>query len=197
MTEKRVRKVTSPALRVTDAQVLAHLARKGIDADYVEFAEDYSVAHPTAKFYRDRKSDRRIMVARQTPRVLPDGRTINRAWLPVKGGWAGGDNAYEATVGGERATITYDGRTTTWSPTITLDGKPVRCSAPVLATPPGEADDSALEWDYGVCKRRLLNAVSGLRELYVFDADPGGVIVIDPHSSGDLEWTGLPSLTAA
>jgi hypothetical protein len=181
-------KVTKPEKRVTDAQVLAHLARKGMNPEYVEFVEDYSAKRPNIKLYCDRLTGHGIAVVQQEPRVLPDGQSIDTTWHEKgKDSWQCGVNAYIASVSGTKVIVTVPGQgKTQWDPVVTLDGKPVSCKPAVLrATPEGKAD-VMLEWDYSICRRWLHNRRTGIREFWLFDADPGGEVVIDPRSDGNL-----------
>lgn len=188
MAKERLRKVTSPAQRVTDEAVIARFQRKGVDVDYVEFEQDYSVQRPNIKIYKDRKTGRRTAVVQQHNRVLPDGRRIDLAWRRIGNGrWQSGANAYSASVSGTKVLVSVPGQgETEWNPTLTLDGKTITCKPAVLtATTMGFAD-RVLEWDYGACRRRLVNTTRGLKEFWYFDADPHGEVVIDPRSRGDL-----------
>ena len=174
-------KVTDPSRRVTDAHVLKYLTRRGMNADYVEFTEDYCPEHPSTKFYKDRVTGKSIAVVRTEPRVLPDGTRIDLSWHRDGKAWKPGANWYSVRVEGTKTTVTIPNKgQTSWNPTITVSGIEVKCST---ATVP---EDGVLEWDYGVCRRRMVNTRTGLQEFYVFDRDPQGEVIIDPRSEGDL-----------
>jgi len=71
-----IAKVTDEKKRVTDTVVLRHLARHGVNKDYVEFDDDYT-RRPFCKGYRDLVTGKRILVSSGLPmRRLDDGSKI-------------------------------------------------------------------------------------------------------------------------
>ena len=89
-----MKKITEPSRIVTDKQMLAELARQGIDKDYVEFERDYCPAHPSTKFYRDLKSGKRFAVISDYPRVNKDGKRIVAKWLRKDSKYVANSNVF-------------------------------------------------------------------------------------------------------
>ena len=102
-----IKKVTQASRIVTDERVLKELARQGIDKDFVEFCEDYSPAHPTAKFYRDLKSRKRFAVISAAPKFTSDGKRIDLKWYRQGAVCVAGDNTFKATVQNSEVKVIY------------------------------------------------------------------------------------------
>jgi hypothetical protein len=190
-------KVTDPAKTATDTVLLAHLARQGVDKDYVELASDYDQAvkgqtSPYAKFYRDRQSDKQFAVISQLPMVDHAGKTVEVGWQKTSDGYTSKNNLFQADVKGLELTLTVrgdqpDGRKrgqqATARPQLFLNDveqKPVSENAALLSVDPlnENYNDNTLEWDYGVCKRRLRVIEGRLLGAWEFTANPGGDVKI-------------------
>lgn len=172
----QIPKITNPAKQVTDPVVLRELTKQGIDRDYVEFFEDYSPAHPSAKFYRDLKSNKRIAVFSASPRVTKDGKKIIPQWKKSPDGTYHADtNAFSASVESKRVNISKDGKASSWSPQVFLNGIEVLCDPkPLLIDDPDNKNykRNILEWDYGFCKRQLRLAHGAILENYILTHHP-------------------------
>lgn len=198
-----IKKVTDPSKMVTDGLVLRELACQGIDKDYVEFFQDYAPrgqgkeCSPYAKFYRDLKSGKKIMVVSGLPMVTATGDKIEVGWLFTKGKYYAKANLFSAVVEGKRVTLTClgdepDGRKQgdriTWQPQLFLDGVEQTCGeAVLLETDPTNENYSqnVLEWDYGICQRRLRVIEGRIRERWIFSEDPKGEVRIKHNQEGD------------
>jgi hypothetical protein len=197
-------KVTDPARIVTDPVLLAHLERQGIDKDYVEFVNDYGKnvkgkSSPYAKFYRDLKSDKQFMVLTQLPMVDSEGKAIEASWQKTGKGFVEKNNLFRAEVSGTQVTLTVrndqpDGRKAgqqvVFHPQLFLNGIEQEPSgATLLDVDPINANysNNTLEWDYGICKRRLRIIEGKLLGSWVFTENPGGKVNIRYNQSGDFK----------
>jgi hypothetical protein len=199
-----IRKVTDPAKIVTDPVLLTALTKQGVDKDYVELTQDYgkpvkSESSPYAKFYRDLKSDKRFMVISQLPMVDADGRVVEVGWNYEKGIYTTGNNLFSATVDGTQVTLTVRnnqpdgtkaGATLTTSPQLFLDGVEQKAGdALLLATDPVNSNyaNNTLEWDYGICKRRVRVVEGRIHGYWIFTTNPGADVTIRYNQSGDFK----------
>ena len=183
-------KVSDPSKIVTDPVVLDELARQGIDSNYVEFFEDYSTKYPTAKFYRDLKSGTRLGVFSGLPMVTPTGEKVVCGWTYHNDTYFSKVNTFTAQVTGNE--ITVDG--TRWSPQLFLDGKEIQGKDAILLDidPTNENYlQNVLEWDYGICKRRLRVIEGRIREKWIFSEDPEGEVRIQHNHTGKLKLGGV------
>jgi len=200
-----VLKVTDPAKVVTDPVMIDVLTKQGIDKDYVEFFRDYAPRYdpitgayrkehsPYAKFYRDLKTGRRFMVVSGLPKVCADGRKIEAGWLWAKNKYYSKSNLFSATVEGRQISAACStNQFVTWSPQLFLNNKEVStktATAALLETDPTNENyhQNVLEWDYGICKRRIRIIEGRLRELWVFDKDPKGEVRIKHNNYGNMK----------
>lgn len=170
-----IKRVTDPKRIVTDALVLRELGRQGIDKDFVEFFEDYSPVHPAAKFYRDLKSNKRVAVFSAYPHVAKDGKKIIPRWLKSGETYHADTNAFFASVDGKRVNLGQDGKASSWSPQVFLNGVEVLCDPnPVLLDDPSNKGykRNILSWDYGFCKRQLKLVNGAILENYILAHHP-------------------------
>ena len=167
---------------VTEAAVLAVLARQGIDPESVELAEDYCAGHPRAKLYCSKQSDLQLGVFRCKPRVLTDGRLITLEWLATEQGFVAAANTISVVVSGEAVTVDTGDKSVSWLPEVLREGTVVKPKALLPV-----ANGRQLTWDYGICRRVLQLARGTVIEKYIFDANPGADVVIKSNSSGNLE----------
>jgi len=198
-----LRRVRDKAKIVTDSLVLKELARQGIDKDYVEFYEDYSAKHPTSKLYRDRKSKKHIAVFQGLPKVNLHGEKVTARWTfdTAKKEYTAGANLFTAIAKhtGE-TTVTLEGVSAVWNPQVFLDGveQPHGIARRKKIDPTNENYSyNVLEWNYGICLRRLRLIEGTIIELWIFDKNPGGDIVIKSHVGGDLPAKGYYAIDAA
>jgi len=201
-----IAKVTDPAKRVTDELVLKQLTRLGIDPDYVEFWHDYAPRNkgkeysPYAKFYRDLKSNKRIMVASGLPMVKALGHKIEVGWLFAKGKYYSKANLFSAIVDGKQVKLsclsdqpngTKKGEQVTWRPQLFVDGSEIISGEPtLLSTDPVNENyrENVLEWTYGnVAKRRIRIIEGRFRERWLFETNPHSRVKIKANFVGSLK----------
>jgi len=202
-----IAKVTDPTKIVTDKLVLKQLAKQGIDSNYVEFFQDFAPRSlgrehsPYAKFYRDLKSGKHIMVTSGLPKVKPDGTKIEVGWVKHGDRYVSKPNLFSSLVEGTQITVTClgdqpDGRkewdSVTWKPQLYFKGKeltPKSKEAALLLIDPTNSNitGNTLEWDYGICKRRLRIIQGRIREKWLFESDPMGEVRIKHNQVGELK----------
>lgn len=188
-------KVTDSAKIVTDELVLKELAKQGMDKDYVEFWHDYaprSKEHsPFAKFYRDLKSNKRFMVVSGLPKVKPDGQKIEVGWVKQGNKYQSKPNLFSAVVKGRQVQLTCLNDQVTYQPQLFLNNievSPFLVKATLLEVDPTNEGyhQNVLEWDYGICKRRVRIIEGRFRERWIFDIDPQGSIRIKHNQTGNF-----------
>lgn len=220
-----VEKVTDPTKVVTDQLVVERLTEQAIDPAYVEFWHDYAPRswgkeyNPYAKFYRDLKSGKKLMVVSGLPMVKVEGNKILPAWYysEIQGKWYSRANLFSAVVDGThiQATCLSDqppvhdharkaGDQATWQPQVFLDGKEVKPKSEQpewLEVDPTCSDlhQNTLEWDYGFCKRRARLVQGRLRDTFRLESDPQGEVKIVNNIDGNMplvlgskDWNGIP-----
>ena len=123
--------------RIKDTHLIDLLKKQGIDKDYVELSQDYAPRSlgkehsPYARFYKDRKSNKKVMVVSILPHVTADGHKIECGWLPIGNKYHSKINLFKAIVRGRQIKVTTlsdqpDGRkkndSVTWNPQLFLNG---------------------------------------------------------------------------
>lgn len=205
-----VDKVTEPSKIVTDTVLLSTLTKQGIDPEYVEFYQDYAPAYvdgkkvkgqsPYAKFYRDLKSNKRFMVASGLPMVDADGIKIEAGWRVAGINYfAEKNNLFRAKVQGAQIEVTLrndqpDGRKAgdklSFKPQLFLDGVEQFCNQSLLLPiDPLNSNylENTLEWDYGICKRRLRIIEGRLLGSWVFASKASGIVRIKYNQTGNFK----------
>lgn len=198
---KSLSKVTDPAKIVTDSLVLEELAKQGIDKDYVEFFRDYSKERPSTKSYRDLKTGKQITVFQGIPKVNNKGEKVRPEWIKKGALYRSGVNLLDATsLPSGETTVAVGEKTVVWNPQVFVagveqyhGGSVTRLKADPIG---GNYSNNVLEWDFGACVRRLRLIEGMIQELYVFQADPGGDVVIKSNTAGDLSAAGYYAVDA-
>lgn len=201
-------KVTDPNKIITDPVLLSVLAKQGIDKDYVEFYQDYAPAYvngkrvkgqsPYGKFYRDLLSNKRFMVVSGLPMVDADGIKIEAGWRVAGINYfSEKNNLFRAKVQGTDVELIVrndqpDGRKAgeklSYKPQLFLNdveqapGQPTLL--PVDPLNPNYLENT-LEWDYGICKRRLRIIEGSILGSWLFAQKPAGEIRIKYNQTGD------------
>lgn len=188
---------------VTDPVLLRELTRQRINASDVVFSQDY--AHrglgkghsPYAKFYRG-PNGANFMVVAGLPMVTADNDPIVPGWRVagtnyfaektnlMAGRIQGRD--VELTVRNDDAVGRKKGARLSYSPQLFVGGVEIQSGAPVLVpVDPWNPNytRNVLEWDYGVCKRKLRQVEGRVHGYWVFPANPGGDVLIRYNQAGD------------
>jgi hypothetical protein len=204
--------VTDAKKRVTDPVVLSLLARRKIDADYVEFAEDYSRAHPYGKVYRDRASRTRILVSSGLPMVRKtDGSRIvpgfeqsgKNYWIKnnLFDGFVTASGEIHLAAANDQPTGAIEGGEIHMSPVLQIGNEIISpLSVTILPVDPANENytDNVLEFDYGICRRQIRIIEGRFRGTWIFDKNPRAAIRIRYNRTGkgnirlgrgyDREW---------
>lgn len=201
-----VEKVTDPSKKVDNAHLRKVLTAQGMDANYVELIQDYAPRRvdgkkvkgrsPYAHFYKDRKSGRRVMEVGILPHCDTLGRKIDCRWTHSGGKYYSGINLFSAVVEGRQIRVTClsdqphgakKDDWVEWNPQIYLDGVEQSCGeATLFATDPMNAGyhDNTIEWDYGICKRRIRIIEGRIREKWLFISNPNSEVKIKHNHTG-------------
>lgn len=196
----KYRKITDPAKMVTDEVVFKHLERQGIDKDYVALCEGYTKSHPTVKVYRDEVSKQMIACCSGLPKVTPQGASIIPQWHRSPSGvYLADENLFTAKIKSGESHVVVGKREALWDPTVYLNGKEQSCGKPtLLETDPNNENyhHNVLEWDYGLCRRYLRLIEGTILELWIFNENPGGDVVIKSNVKGNLQAKGYYAIDA-
>lgn len=183
-----IERVKDPGKIVTDLCILDALVKQGRDPSFVEFYKDYSVESPNVKIYRDLRTDE-FVAKICSPSRFYDGRRNRLEWTNARDGlFYGGENAFSVVVNpaSGRTIIQHKEDRREWTPVVRLNGDTISCSVAVI-----QENIAVLEFDYGICKRRLYLQHGIFREWYEFASDPGGDIAIEsshPPAEGWNTW---------
>lgn len=214
MWDNMAEKVKDEAKEVKNAHLRKVLADQSIDADYVELVQGYAPRRvngevmkgrsPYARFYKDRKSNKRVMEVGILPHCDTLGRKIDCRWIPSGNKYYSGINLFSAIVDGDQIKVTAlsdqphgakKNDWVSWAPQLFLDGiEQLHTEPTLLTTDPINAGyhDNTIEWDYGICKRRIRIIEGRIREKWVFDSNPNGEVRIKHNHTGNY---GLRLLT--
>lgn len=171
-----------------DRELEKYLLKIGVDKNNVKLVEDYNFQHPTARLYRDLKSKKRFAVISALPRI--DSNKIE--WRSEDNFFLAANSAFKVIVNNEAVDVARKDESSSWSPQVFLNGKEIspesRAPASLLLDPENENySHNVLEWDYGICKRRLRLIEGAVLEYYIFEQDPRGDVVIKSNLTGDLK----------
>ncbi len=138
------------------------------------------------------------MVASGLAKVTTDGIKIAAGWRRTGArSFRSRANLFLAQVTGARVRLTVlsdqpDGRKrghmVTFQPRLFSDGGEQSCgAASLLPTDPINENyhHNVLEWDYGICKRRLRIIEGRIHGCWVFASNPGGEVSIEYNQQGD------------
>jgi len=138
------------------------------------------------------------------PMARPDGEEIDPSWRKEDSTYISDKNFYAVRVEGVEVEViaAYDmgdntkkGDKSFWSPQVFLDDQEIKAineEPLLLETDPinDYYENNVLEWDYGICKRRLRIIEGMVQEFYIFEENPEGDIVIKSNTESDLEPSG-------
>lgn len=201
-----IQKVTDPSKIVTDPILLSALEKQGIDSDYVELWHDYAPRSkgkeysPYAKFYRDLKLNKKFMVVSGLPMVDAEGQKIEVGFLYADGKYHSKKNVFSVIVDNrqikllclnDQPTGVKKDNQVTFQPQLFLGGVerlPINPKPTLFDTDPQNKNYShnVLEWDYGICKRRLRIIEGNILGSWIFAQKPSGEVRIKYNQSGDF-----------
>jgi hypothetical protein len=208
-----IEKVTDPTKMVTDPVVLDVLAKQKIDKDYVLLLQDYGkrikgVSSPYARFYHDLKSGKGLMAVSGLPMVDAYGFGHELQWMDKNGIIENGNNIFHCVIDrGAVRLITLSDQPTLklrladqpieikkddeliYHPQLFISGVEI---LPLSDMPKLLETDSinenyhynVLEWDFGVCLRRVRLIEGRFLGSWVFLTNPKGDVLIKYNQSG-------------
>ncbi len=188
-----IQKVTDPLKITTDPVLLSCLTKQGIDKDYVELFQDYASSSlgkehsPYAKFYRDLKSNKLFMVVSGLPKVDENGVKVEVGWTRAGNIYNSKANLFQARVQGTTVEIVDK---LSYNPQLFLRGVEQSCGrSSLLPVDPINSNylENTLEWDYGICKRRLRLIEGAILGSWVFGNKPAGEIRIKYNQAGNIK----------
>jgi len=189
--------------------VLPSIAVSPVSAD--KYASSIGVAQVTdnnvdvtytGKTWVDNKGNNKYeYIARisQAPIYNDDGSLVDCSWhytAGLKGGigtYSIINNVFSATVTGSAISTTYHGQTMSWNPVVYVDSTEYKAlgEVKVLAVDPINENyiNNTLEWDYGVCVRRVRVIEGLIQETFVFKENPHGTVWIRDNSEKSKGFT--------
>jgi hypothetical protein len=198
-------KVTDTARMVTDPVLLDYLVKQGIDKDYVEFTQDYGKflegrSSPFAKLYFDHISQKEIAVFSRLPMADAEGHLLEPSWEQWQQGYKIKRNLFDARVSGTTLSLKIqndqtDGKKAgdklSVNPRLFLNDfecPPISPDALLLKADPVNENyiGNTLEWDYGICQRRLRVIEGALLGYWIFQSNPGGPVLLKYNQEGDF-----------
>jgi hypothetical protein len=188
-------------MKVTDPVVLSALSQQGFDKDCVEFTQDYGKRgkgqSPYAKSYQDMKSNKRFLVVSNLPMVDAYGQSHELKWIQKNGTIGCGNNIFHCTVDNldTRLIVLSDqpdkkkNDEVLYHPQLFISNvevKPISALPKLLEADPRNSNysNNVLEWDYGVCKRRLRLIEGRILGSWVFTSRPLGDVRIKYNQTG-------------
>lgn len=185
-------------------QVLQALQKAGINKDYVKLEKDFGKRSegksPYAQTWVDQKSGTRVMEVSSLPMVDADGVKIEAGWRVAGINYfTEKNNLFWAKVQGISIELKVkndqpDGRKTndtlSFAPQLFLNGievKPISSTPTLLPVDPVNPNylENTLEWDYGICKRKLRIIEGSILGSWVFVSNPNGEVRIKYNQTGD------------
>lgn len=199
-------RVTGMDKAVTDPALLSVLTAQGIAGDGVSFERDYArcsesrTGSPYGKYYRDLNSGRRFLVCSGLPMVDAYGQAHELEWRDKYGVIENGNNLFHAVIkeNGIRLVALSDqpcglkkDTEAAFYPQLFIGGsevKPLSASPRLLETDPfnNNYHNNVLEWDYGICKRRVRLVEGRFLGSWVFLHNPGKDVLIKYNRAGGI-----------
>ncbi len=194
---------------MTDAQIiepvlLAALAKQGIAAGNVELRRDYAPRSrgegysPYARTYQDALTKRHFAVISGLPGCDAYGQAHELTWRDNNGVIESGNNIFHGKLSAngfqvsalsEQPNGVLHGEGVAFHPQLFIGGveiRPVSDTPRLLETDPLNENyhNNTLEWDYGVCRRRVRLIEGRFLGSWVFTAAPQGDVQIKYNQTG-------------
>jgi len=202
---------------VTDSVIKNMAARLKLDVNKgdITFEADYDIPHdmfsnpdyhPFSKLYAINKGDQQgaaIQVMSGLPMVRQtDGAKCSAKLQKIAGKYRAAENMFDLIIdqgvihavplNDQPGGIVTTGDYVEWNPVLKLDGNTVNSvSGPVLLSiDPVNTNysNNTLEWDYGICLRRIRIIEGRILERWTFFSNPGGEIRIEHNHRGKASF---------
>ena len=194
-------------VKLIEPVLLAVLAKQGIAVSNVELWHDYAPRSrgkgysPYARGYRDIASGKRFAVVSGLPMVDAYGFGHELEWIDKNGIIENGNNIFHSTIDkGTVRIITLSDQPDgvkkdddlVYHPQLFIGGaevQPLSLHPSLLETDPVNESYhyNVLEWDYGVCRRRVRLIEGRFLGSWVFIDNPGGDVLIKYNQAGKLK----------
>lgn len=192
--------------KITDPALVPVLARQKVDLDQVGLLQDYASRKsgrnrsPYARTYCHKVSGQRYLVSSGLPMVDAYGQSHDLTWYEKNGSIVSGNNIFRAVYKDGETTLTTlsnqpsgakEGDQVKYRPQFSIGGTEVKPASPfpkLLEVDPinGEYGNNVLEWDYGICRRRLRLIEGKILGSWVFTSKPAGDVEIRYNQEGRL-----------
>jgi hypothetical protein len=155
----------------------------------------------TGKTWKDAQGNNKYeYVARisQAPIYNDDGSLVDCSWHGQEDAYIIINNVFSAQVIGAYITTTYQGQSMSWNPVVMVDSREyvAKSSPRLLVVDPVNSNykNNTLEWDYGVCVRRVRVIEGLIQETWTFASDPKGTVWIKDNAqkSAGFSWAIAP-----
>ena len=148
----------------------------------------------TGKHWKEGDENKYEYIARihQAPIYNEDGSLVDCSWHGSEDAYVIVDNVFSAQVIGSYITVTYQGKSMSWNPVVMVNSKEyvAKGMPTLLAVDPVNENyrNNTLEWDYGVCVRRVRVIEGLIQETWTFDKDPKGNVWIRDYAQKDRDF---------
>ena len=149
----------------------------------------------TGKHWTEKGQEKYEYVARiqQAPIYNDDGSRVDCSWYGAGDSYSIGNNVFAVQVKGASISTTYQGQTLSWNPVVLVDAKEydAKGNQQVLAVDPINSNyqSNTLEWDYGVCVRRVRVIEGMVQETWIFKENPKGTVWIRDNMEKSVGFT--------
>lgn len=192
--------------KIIDPALTPVLTKANVDLNRVKLLQDFASRtsgknrSPYARTYCDEVSGLRYLVASGLPMVDAFGQSHDLTWYDKDGVYSNGNNIFRSVYKDGETTLTAlsdqpsgakKGDQVTYRPQFSIGGvevKPVSLAPKLLEVDPvnNEYGNNVLEWDYGICRRRLRLIEGKILGSWVFTSKPAGDVVIRYNQKGNL-----------
>jgi hypothetical protein len=164
---------------------------------YQDIKTQNSIAQYTGKSFVDKEGITQYeytTTISSMPMFTADMKPIDCKWYQSGSVFTAGNNIFKASVIGTTIQSNYDKKYIFWNPIVIAGGKEYTAedSNPVilLVDPTNNYyQENTLQWDYGICLRRVRIIEGMIQETFIFDKDPGCDIEIKSNTAKDNDFT--------
>ena len=193
--------VTDKNKMVTDINVINQITNRGLDPKYVEFSKDYNINNQYGKEYTLLETGEKMMTISGLPKVrLTDGSKLIPGFEQSGNKYYIKNNLFEGyvTSSGEIHLSVVESQPNGLNVGDECNSKPILYIGNEIVSPKSvtilENDvlnksihDNVLEFDYGVCKRRIRIMQGRFKGSWIFKTNPGKDIRIEYNHTGKIE----------
>ena len=193
--------VTNKDKIVTDINVINQITNRGLDPKYVEFSKDYNINNQYGKEYTLLETGEKMMTISGLPKVrLTDGSKLIPGFEQSGNKYYIKNNLFEGyvTSSGEIHLSVVESQPNGLNVGDECNSKPILYIGNEIVSPKSvtilqndvlnkSIHDNVLEFDYGVCKRRIRIMQGRFKGSWIFKTNPGKDIRIEYNHTGKIE----------